>query len=35
VAPRRESGHQELLENIVNQSIWAADPSKATSDSGR
>src|SRR6476620_5898214 len=29
VAPRRESGHQELLENIVNQSIWAADPSKA------
>ena len=35
VAPRRESGHQELLENIVNQSIWAADPSKATSDSRR
>ena len=35
VAPRRESGHQELLENIVNQSIWTADTSKATSDTRR
>ena len=25
IDPRPVSGHQELLENVVNESIWAAD----------
>ncbi|HSL75640.1 MAG TPA: hypothetical protein VK867_01755, partial [Candidatus Limnocylindrales bacterium] len=35
IAPRRGSGHQELLENIVNQSMWAADASRVTSGARR
>jgi xylose isomerase len=35
IAPRRESGHQELLENIVNQSMWLADTSKVAPGSRR
>ncbi|HEX7347104.1 MAG TPA: xylose isomerase, partial [Candidatus Limnocylindrales bacterium] len=35
IAPRRESGHQELLENIVNQSMWAADASRVPSGTRR
>jgi xylose isomerase len=32
---RRESGHQEMLENLVNQAIWATDASRVTSTAGR
>ena len=35
VDPRRVSGHQEKLENLVNQSIWRTDPSRVTSGAGR
>jgi hypothetical protein len=34
VAPRPASGHQELLENLVNQSIWTADASRVTTGAG-
>ena len=35
IAPGRSSGHQELLENLVNQSIWNADAAAVTSGSRR
>ena len=35
IEPRRESGHQELLENLVNEAIWATDASRVTSTAGR
>jgi hypothetical protein len=25
IDPKPESGHQEMLENLVNQAIWTAD----------
>jgi xylose isomerase len=31
----RQSGQQEMLENLVNQAIWATDASPATSTAGR
>ncbi len=34
IDPRPVSGHQELLENVVNQSIWAAESACATSGDG-
>jgi xylose isomerase len=33
--PRRASGHQELLENLVNQSIWSVDASRVASGARR
>ncbi len=30
IDPQPVSGHQELLENVVNQSVWASDPSRVT-----
>jgi xylose isomerase len=35
IDPRPASGHQEALENVVNQSIWSTDPSRVTSAAGR
>jgi xylose isomerase len=35
IEPRRVSGHQELLENLVNQSIWATAETKVTAGPGR
>jgi xylose isomerase len=35
IDPRPVSGHQELLENVVNQSIWSTDPSRVTTPAGR
>ena len=35
IDPRPVSGHQELLENVVNQSVWAADRDRVTADAGR
>jgi xylose isomerase len=35
IDPQPVSGHQELLENVVNQSVWANDPSRVTSGAGR
>jgi xylose isomerase len=35
VEPRRVSGHQELLENLVNRSIWATAAANVTSSAGR
>jgi xylose isomerase len=35
IEPRPVSGRQELLENVVNQRIWAADRSRVASGSGR
>jgi xylose isomerase len=35
IEPRRASGHQELLENVVNQSVWSAAAEGGTSGSGR
>ena len=35
VDPVRASGHQELLENLVNQSIWAVDSSRVASGTRR
>lgn len=35
IDPRPTSGHQELLENVVNQSVWAADASPVKSGTGR
>jgi len=35
IDPRPVSGHQELLENVVNQSVWSSDPSRVTSGAGR
>jgi len=35
IEARRESGHQELLENLVNEAIWATDASRVTSTAGR
>jgi xylose isomerase len=35
IRPRRRSGHQEALENLVNQSIWTVDASRVTSGAGR
>ena len=35
IEPRRESGHQELLENLVNEAIWATDAARVTSTAGR
>jgi xylose isomerase len=35
IEPRRGSGHQELLENVVNQSIWATAETKVTAGPGR
>jgi len=35
IDPTRVSGHQELLENVVNHSVWAADPSKVPSSARR
>ncbi len=35
IDPRPTSGHQELLENVVNRSVWAADASRVKSGAGR
>ena len=35
IEPRRMSGHQELLENLVNQSIWATAEAKVTAGHDR
>jgi xylose isomerase len=35
IEPRRVSGGQERLENLVNRSIWATDPSRAKAGAGR
>jgi xylose isomerase len=35
IEPRRVSGHQELLENLVNQSIWTTAEAKVTAGPGR
>jgi hypothetical protein len=35
IEPRPVSGHQEALENVVNQSIWATDASRVTTSAGR
>ncbi len=35
IDPRPTSGHQELLENVVNRSVWAADASPVKSGAGR
>lgn len=35
IDPHPVSGHQELLENVVNQSVWATDPAAAKSGTGR
>ncbi|MEA2611078.1 MAG: hypothetical protein QOG32_804, partial [Chloroflexota bacterium] len=35
IDPRPVSGHQELLENVVNRSIWAAEPGRVKTGAGR
>ncbi|MEP6639003.1 MAG: xylose isomerase, partial [Chloroflexota bacterium] len=35
IDPRPVSGHQELLENVVNQSIWAGEQAGVKSGAGR
>jgi xylose isomerase len=35
IDPRPVSGHQELLENVVNRSIWATDPARVKTGAGR
>jgi len=35
IDPRPVSGRQEMLENVVNQSVWAADRDRVTADAGR
>ncbi len=35
IDPRPKSGQQELLENVVNQSVWSADRGRVTADAGR
>ena len=35
IDPRRASGSQERLENVVNRSVWAADPTPAKVGTGR
>jgi xylose isomerase len=35
IDPTPVSGQQELLENVVNQSVWSADRDRVTADAGR
>jgi xylose isomerase len=35
IQPHRVSGHQELLENVVNRSIWSTDATRVTTGAGR
>jgi xylose isomerase len=35
IEPTPVSGQQELLENVVNQSVWSADRDRVTADAGR
>ncbi|MGZ8513566.1 MAG: xylose isomerase [Candidatus Limnocylindrales bacterium] len=35
IDPRPTSGRQELLENLVNQQVWAADQGQVETDAGR
>jgi xylose isomerase len=35
IDPHPVSGHQEELENVVNQSVWATDASRVTTPAGR